>query len=148
MTDVTITVSRAETGALGRIEAILKANDLPHRDVRTKPECFFVAVSDAEFVGAGGIERYEPDGLLRSIVTKRSVRDQGYGSAIYDELETHARKNGIETLYLLTTTAAEFFRRRGYEAIDREEVPSRIRQTAEFAELCPSSATCLKKSLR
>lgn len=148
MTDVSITVAKAETDTIERVETLLKANDLPYRDVRTKPECFFVAVSGTEFVGVGGVERYGSDGLLRSVVTKRSVRGQGYGSGICDELESYARENGIETLYLLTTTATEFFRGRGYEAVDREEAPSRIRRTTEFTDLCPSSATCMKKSLR
>ncbi|MDS0474077.1 arsenic resistance N-acetyltransferase ArsN2 [Natrinema sp. 1APR25-10V2] len=148
MTEVSITVATAETDAIDRVEALLKANELPYRDVRAKPGCFFVAVDGTEFIGVGGIERYESDGLLRSVVTKQSVRGRGYGSAVCDELEAHARKNGIATLYLLTTTAAEFFRQRGYEAIDREEAPSEIRETTEFTDLCPSSATCMKKSLR
>lgn len=148
MTDVSITLTKAETEGIDRVEALLKANDLPFRDVRAKPECFFVAVSGREFVGVGGVERYGADGLLRSVVTKRSVRGQGYGSALCDELESYARTNGIETLYLLTTTAAEFFRRRGYETIAREAAPASVRQTTEFTDLCPSSATCLQKSLR
>jgi amino-acid N-acetyltransferase len=53
----------------------------------------------------------------------------------------------VETLYLLTTTAAPFFERYGYGAVAREEVPRPIRDTTEFTDLCPASATCMVKGL-
>lgn len=147
MTDASITVEKADAEDLDRVEALLDANDLPHRDVRAKPECFFVARSDTEWIGVGGVELYGSSGLLRSVVVAESSRGQGYGTALCDALEERARTNGVEALYLLTTTAPEFFRRRGYEEIGRETVPSSIQRTTEFAELCPSSATCMRKRL-
>jgi amino-acid N-acetyltransferase len=48
-------------------------------------------------------------------------------------------------LYLLTTTAREFFAGRGYRAIDRADAPERIRGTTEFSDLCPASATAMVK---
>ena len=76
-----------------------------------------------------------------------SNRGQDYGAELCDSLEEYARTNDVETLYLLTTTAAPFFRRYGYDAVAREEVPSRIRNTTEFTDLCPASATCMAKGL-
>ncbi|WP_226481324.1 arsenic resistance N-acetyltransferase ArsN2 [Natrinema amylolyticum] len=147
MTDTSITVRKAEPEDLGRIEALLDANSLPYRDVRSKPECFFAAFSEGAFVGIGGLETRGSNALLRSVVITEPNRGQGYGTALCDALEDRARSNGVETLYLLTTTASAFFRRRGYEAIDRETVPASIRRTTEFADLCPASATCLEKAL-
>lgn len=147
MNDDSITVERADAEDVDRIAALLEANGLPYCDVRAKPECFFVASAGAEWVGVGGVERRGPNGLLRSVVVPESHRGQGYGTALCDALEDSARANGVEALYLLTTTAAAFFRRRGYEAVSREDVPSSIRGTTEFADLCPRSATCLKKDL-
>lgn len=148
MTDSSITVRRADGEDIARVEALLEANDLPYRDVRTKPECFFVASSDAEVIGVGGVEIYGSNGLLRSIVIEESSRGRGYGTAVRETLEEHARTNGVTTLYLLTTTASAFFRRSEYERVDRENVPSSIQRTTEFTDLCPTSATCLKKELR
>jgi amino-acid N-acetyltransferase len=54
----------------------------------------------------------------------------------------------VETLYLLTTTAAAFFARHGYETVERDTVPARIRGTTEFDDLCPDSAVCMRKRLR
>jgi amino-acid N-acetyltransferase len=148
MTTSTITVEKADAADLDYVEALLEANGLPHRDVRTKPECFFVASADAERVGVGGLETHGPNGLLRSVAIAETHRGRGYGSALCEALEDYARENGVETLYLLTTTAPDFFRQRGYEAIGREDAPSRIRQTTEFTDLCPDSATCMEKDLR
>ncbi|WP_433630184.1 arsenic resistance N-acetyltransferase ArsN2 [Halomicrococcus sp. NG-SE-24] len=147
MTDSSITLQKADEDDVDRVEALLEANGLPFEDVRAKPECFFVVYSDTECIGVGGVERYGSNGLLRSVVVTESNRGQGYGTALCDALEEYARTNEVETLYLLTTTAAAFFRRRGYEEVVREDVPSSIQKTAEFTDLCPNSATCLRKNL-
>lgn len=147
MTTPSITVRTADAGSIDRVEALLEANDLPSRDVRSKPGCFLLAYSDSEFVGVGGVETYGPNGLLRSLVVAESNRGRGFGTALCDTLEEHARTNGVEVLYLLTTTASGFFGRRGYETVAREDVPSSIRRTTEFSDLCPASATCLRTNL-
>jgi len=147
VTDPSVALRLAEGGDLDRVESLLEANGLPYEDARTKPECFFLARDGEAVVGAGGLEAYGSDGLLRSVVVAEPYRGRGYGGALCDALEARARERGVGTLYLLTTTAAGFFRRRGYEAIDREAVPPTVRGTTEFAELCPDSATCMRLDL-
>ncbi|PSQ57234.1 GNAT family N-acetyltransferase [Halobacteriales archaeon SW_8_68_21] len=129
------------------VERLLERNGLPTGDLRDSPAAFYVAEDGGERIGVGGIEAYGDAGLLRSVVVEASRRESGYGSAVCDALEAEAREAGIETLYLLTTTAAGFFAARGYAAVERSEAPDAIRDTAEFAELCPSSAACMRKSL-
>ncbi|WP_435180093.1 arsenic resistance N-acetyltransferase ArsN2 [Halorussus sp. AFM4] len=142
-----ITLERTDRESVRRVESLLKANDLPYEDVRANPEQFFLARADGTRIGAGGVEPHGSTGLLRSVVVAESHRGRGYGAALCDALEDRARADEVETLYLLTTTAAAFFRRRGYEEIARESVPSAIRQTTEFADLCPETATCMRKRL-
>jgi amino-acid N-acetyltransferase len=45
---------------------------------------------------------------------------------------------------VLTTTAERFCAARGFERIDRGDVPGPIAATAEFRTLCPASAVCLR----
>jgi amino-acid N-acetyltransferase len=146
MTDP-ITIERADGDAIDRIETVLDANDLPHADVRSPPGTFFLATDDGERVGVGGLETCGSTGLLRSVVVTEPHHGQGYGRRLCAALEARARSRWVETLYLLTTTAASFFRACGYETVDRESVPPEIRQTTQFSDLCPSSATCLRKDL-
>ena len=44
---------------------------------------------------------------------------------------------------LLTETAEGFFRRRGFELVGRDAVPSDVQASAEFQGLCPVSARVL-----
>ena len=129
------------------VETLLAENDLPCRDVRSKRDSFSVAVCGDERVGVGGVEVYGTDGLLRSIVVERSARDDGVGSAICTALERRASTAGVDALYLLTTTAAGFFARQGYDEIERADAPGAIRETAQFSDLCPATATCMRKSV-
>jgi amino-acid N-acetyltransferase len=140
-------VRPAEPSEFDRIEALLRANDLPTRDLQASPGTFFVAEAGEQVVGAGGVEQYGTNGLLRSVVVAKSRRGRGYGRALTGRLERHARAEGVETLYLLTTTAAAFFRAQGFETTERADAPAQIQETTEFSELCPSAATCLRKSL-
>jgi len=148
MTPPEVTLRPAETEDPDRVEALLEANGLQSGEVRTKPDCFFVAESEGTVVGVGGVEARGSAGLLRSVVVREASRGEGYGRALCAALEDRAREGGIETLYLLTTSAAAFFRRNGYEAIPREEAPASIRGTAQFADLCPDSATAMRKGIQ
>ena len=147
MTPPSMTVRQANEDDVARVESLLKTNELPHRDVRSKPECFFVARSGTAVVGIGGVERYGANGLLRSVVVTEPNRGQGYGTTLCNALEDRARADGVETLYLLTTTAEAFFSQRGYEGVARADVPSSIQGTTEFADLCPDSAVCMQTHL-
>ena len=142
-------LTEADAADLDRVEALLAASDLPTSDVRAGAGQFYLARDgDGDgVVGAGGVERYGSDGLLRSVVVEGSSRGDGYGTALCAALEDRARNEGIETLYLLTTTAADFFDRLGYESVPRESAPASVRSTTEFADLCPSSATCMRKRI-
>jgi amino-acid N-acetyltransferase len=51
----------------------------------------------------------------------------------------------IREIYLLTTTAAEFFTHLGYRQVDRALAPAAIASTKEFSSLCPSTAVFMVK---
>jgi amino-acid N-acetyltransferase len=145
--DEAMTVCEADLDQLDRVIELLADNDLPTDDVPGALDHLVVALAGGEVVGAGGVEVHGSAGLLRSVVVEDSFRGRGAGTAVCDALEDKVRRASVETLYLLTTTAASFFRRRGYETVAREEAPSDVRETAEFADLCPASATCMAKNL-
>jgi amino-acid N-acetyltransferase len=63
-------------------------------------------------------------------------------AALADEV----RAAGVERLFALTTDAAAFLAAQGFEPVARESVPERIRGTAQFASLCPDSATVMRRS--
>jgi len=85
--------------------------------------------------------------LLRSLAVSDFVRGSGWGQQLHLAAVTHAQDIGVSTLYLLTTTAATFFERRGYQRIDHTNAPTTLQEATQFSLLCPSSATCLFKSI-
>lgn len=147
MSGATVRLQQADDSALSYVETLLENNDLPSTDVQSKPGCFYVGYDGDDRIGIGGVEVHGRDGLLRSLVIEQETRGDGFGSAMCEALETRARDGGAEMLYLLTTTAPEFFADRGYGEIERADAPAAIRQTTEFDDLCPASAICMKKSL-
>jgi amino-acid N-acetyltransferase len=94
-----------------------------------------------------GIERFGKVALLRSLCVSAEDRTKGYAKRALSAIEQRARAAGIEHLYLLTTTAAEFFAAHGYIECERTAVPSSIIARPEFESICPASAACLSKAL-
>lgn len=133
---------------LPAILALLRDADLPYQDLTTAHLAdFLVAAGSQHVLGAVGIERYGEKALLRSLVVRPESKFTGLGKQLADAIERHARRTGVDTLYLLTTTAADFFKRRGYEVIERRSAPPELQKTTEFSSLCPSQATCMRRHL-
>ncbi|MEL6673655.1 MAG: arsenic resistance N-acetyltransferase ArsN2 [Bacteroidota bacterium] len=129
-----------------RIAAMLSAADLPTEDLGPHIS-FFLWEKENDLIALGGWERYGPHGLLRSIVVQPGLQGLGMGRKWVSALLQTAREHGLEELYLLTTTAAPFFSRMGFQTTARNAVPAAIQATNEFKDICPSSAVCMKKSL-
>ncbi|HEX6192882.1 MAG TPA: arsenic resistance N-acetyltransferase ArsN2 [Chitinophagaceae bacterium] len=125
---------------------LLIANNLPVSDLdKSKP--LYVLVIDEQVAATAGLELFEKTALLRSVSVKKDMQGQGLGKTIAREMEEIAKKKGVDTFYLLTTTAKDFFEKNGYIVIDRNEVPDTIRSSSEFSSVCPSTATVMKKDL-
>ncbi len=138
--------ARAED--LPAIIALLSECGLPSSDLSMdKLASFYVVESDGRLVGVGGLEKYDSAGLLRSIAVAPGWRGKNLGTLLVRQCEAAARRVGVETLYLLTTTADDFFRRLGYTDMEREAVPVAVAASSQFRGLCPSSAKCLGKRL-
>ena len=127
---------------------LLESADLPTSDFDgAQLEHFFFIGTASVPIGLVGLELRGEHALLRSLVVAPSARAGGAGSALVEHAEAHARSQGVRDVYLLTTTAEDFFARRGYVRIGREKAPRTIRSTREFAELCPASSAFMVKHL-
>lgn len=96
--------------------------------------------------GVVGLELLGTEALLRSLAVEAGERRAGSGGALVAAAERHALEHGVTSMYLLTT-AAGFFERLGYVRVGRETAPPAIRQTREFGDLCPATATFMAKHL-
>lgn len=125
---------------------LLKINNLPTEDIDANVELFGIFEGD-RLVATAGFEKHGNIALLRSVSTIEAVRGRGLGKKITANTEDYIRDIGANEIYLLTTTAKDFFDKLGYETINREDAPDPIKQTKQFTGVCPSSATIMRKVL-
>jgi amino-acid N-acetyltransferase len=129
-------------------KAILASCNLPTEDLTANSfDCFFACGPEAAPTGIVGVELYGEVALLRSLAVLPEMRGAGCGKRLVAEAESYAAANGVKEIYLLTTGAEPFFRSLGYEVVNRDRAPEKIRSTSEFSSICPSTAAVLRKQL-
>jgi arsenate reductase len=127
---------------------LLRSADLPMTGVADRfPAAYSVIRSEAEVIAVAGLESHGRLGLLRSVVVASPYRELGLGRRLVDDRVDFASKQHLAAIYLLTTTAAPFFRALGFEDIDRSNVPVDLQTSSEFSSVCPTTALCLVKRL-
>jgi protein-tyrosine-phosphatase/N-acetylglutamate synthase-like GNAT family acetyltransferase len=126
------------------IEALVRGCELPTAVVRDGfPSAYIVARRQGSIVGVAAIERFGDAALLRSVAVEPSERGLGTGLALVANRLVAAKAAGTATAFLLTTTAAPYFKRFGFIEVTRTSAPSALQASPEFAALCPASATCM-----
>ena len=144
----TYTIVSAEKSDLHGIIRLLEKADLPSADLTGDVLAYFIILKyKDELVGTIGLEVSEKDALLRSLVISEKHQGKGLGKVLVQRLEKNAIEYGVQSIYLLTTTAAQFFTNLNYKTIERTSAPNSIEDTAEFSHLCPDTAICMKKVL-
>jgi len=143
-----VTVSGVRTGEEDEARALIGGCGLDAEGVTDEMlRDFLLARKGSGIIGAVGLEFYGPDVLLRSLAVAEIRRGQGVAKLLAASAEKYARSRKAATVYLLTETADGFFAGQGFERIDRDKAPEKIRATAEFSRICPDSAVCMRKSL-
>jgi amino-acid N-acetyltransferase len=133
---------------LVELRYILKGAGLPFDDIGEPGRRFYRLDDAVGPLGWGGLEVHGSDALLRSVVMLDHHRGKGTGRALVGWLIDEATRLGVERLWLLTTTAAPFFAKLGFDPANRDAAPDAIRATREFRDICPASATCMVRRLR
>jgi amino-acid N-acetyltransferase len=134
--------------ATDEVIRLLAECGLPVADIEHSSSInFFGFRVDGVLAGVVGLELYQPVGLLRSLAVSPAFRGRGFARELVEFAESFCVKRNVETLFLLTTTAEEFFRRRGYLQASRAVAPDAIQSTSQFSNLCPSSAGFMSKLL-
>jgi len=126
---------------------LLKKNKLPYSDIKEDNLKNFFGYFDNDSLEAiVGLEIYDDVALLRSLAVG-DKKSSGVGSKLLKFINDFALKNGINSLYLLTTTASTYFIKKGFNIVNKDEAPSCIKNTVEFSSICPASSVFMKKSL-
>ena len=130
------------------VEQLLLASKLPVEGVRENFSSFVVAEETGTIAGAIGLEKYGSAALVRSAVVSPSSRGTGIGRHLVESILERAKEDGIDELYLLTTTAENYFPRFGFTPTTRSAVPESVKASAEFRGACPDTAVVMSRRAR
>jgi len=142
-----ITINTAGPTYREAIIDLLQSERLPVEDLPLNLTNFFIAMDNGFAVGAIGLEVYGSAGLLRSLVVKGEYRKMKIGASLINKIEQLGKSVGLDTIYLLTETAQQYFTRKGYFNIERKDAPALLQQSSEFTHACPASAILMRKNI-
>ena|ERR1044071_406032 len=144
----TASIRAATADDIPRITELLISSDLPTVGVAEALSGFLVAESGDAIVGVVGLEACcNAYALLRSTAVHHEWRGRGLGRQLVERAIAEAEAEGIQALYLLTTTAERYFPSFGFVRVARDDVPAEVKATEEFTSACPASATVMTLSL-
>ena len=125
---------------------LLGRSELTEQDVAERWGHYFVVrEDDGRVVGVAGLEIHGEDGLLRSVAVDPDYRGQGIAASLVEAAIERAKRVELRSVYLLTTTARDYFARHGFADCPREEAPAAIRESWEFRTGCPSTAAFMRR---
>jgi N-acetylglutamate synthase-like GNAT family acetyltransferase len=147
MDETTIMYRNAGAGDLAGVLDLLRKESLPTGGVPEHFSTFLVAEQGQRTVGAIGLEIYGETALLRSAVVAPEFRNAGIGSGLFSRALQLATERDVHRVVLLTETAEEYFRRKGFAKIDAAGVRGPVTSSVEFSGACPSTAVCMELTL-
>lgn len=145
------TIDKALNSDYAAINVLLQTTALPPDGIEPHLENFLVVrhpevVAGPEFlVGSVGLEIYGKSALLRSLAVHPDFQGTGLGTRLVDNIIEVAKEKGITRLFLLTDTAENYFKKRGFVLVKRDKVPDDMKQSIEFTTLCTSSPSMLRE---
>ena len=146
MTDE-IQIERALPGDLDAVLALLARHGLPPDGLCDHVATMLVARRGGRVVGSAALEMYREGALLRSVAVDPGWQARGIGARLTDAAIALGESLHAPAIYLLTTTADEYFPRHGFTRVDRDAVPDTVRASVEFTSACPSTATVMRRAL-
>ncbi len=86
---------------------------------------FTVVARDSTIIACAALYPYEKERVaeLACVAVHPDYRNAGRGDALLQELERRAREAGIERIFVLTTQTAHWFRERGYQPAEVDDLP-------------------------
>jgi len=125
------------------VSALIRFHGLPLDGASEHFENFVVVLSGEQVIGAAGLEVYGDVGLLRSVAVRQESAKRGLGTRLTLSVLVRARALNLRAVYLLTTTAAEFFAQKGFRRVERALLPTELNASRELQGACPATAVAM-----
>lgn len=141
----TTSIGPASGGDMEAIRRLLVAALLPSGSVDGPNQRFIVARQNGRVVGCAGLETFGEDGQLRSMAVHWTSRNSGLGTRLHGRLLFEALQAGVRNLYVVTTTAADFFAAQGYRKVQPADVPPGVAASEEYATFVPGGGVVMAR---
>jgi amino-acid N-acetyltransferase len=139
-TDMTLP-RRATAADWPALQVLLQTSQLPLEGAQAHLAHYLVVDGEAGTLAAcAGVELYGRVGLLRSVAVAPRAQGQGLARRLVRQLVDDAIGRGLQGLYLLTTTAPDYFARLGFTRQALADAPAALQASAELQGACPASA--------
>ncbi|RME53616.1 MAG: GNAT family N-acetyltransferase [Caldilineae bacterium] len=143
----TVLIRPAEPEDASAFLRLLEACHLPTAGAAACLPTTLLAWDADQLAGSAALEVYGPVALLRSVAVHPTRRGQGLGRNLVKAALKLAQDLGVEQVYLLTETAADYFPRFGFVPVPRDQVDARVQGSVEFTSACPASARAMVLTL-
>jgi amino-acid N-acetyltransferase len=141
----TTSFGAASGGDLAAIKRLLVGSLLPSQDVGGAHQRFIVATENGRLLGCAGLQVAGQDGLVRSMAVHWTRRNAGLGSRLHERLLFEATLAGVRTLYVVTTTAEDFFAGHGFKKVAANAVPPELQASEEFTAFVPGGSSVMSR---
>lgn len=135
-------IRRANFSDMPEIAALLTTSGLPV--VRVHDAKYFLVADDGQIIGVIGAIYDTSQALLRSFAVSPYKRARGIGGKLVERMLIELKMNKLQEVYLITDTAADYFRHMGFQEIQREVVPTGLLTESGLDKACPCSSRCMK----
>ncbi len=143
--ELSVRPARPEDRAV--IESLLKDAKLPLDGLDDAwPRVRVATNAVGEVQAAAGIEVWDREGLLRSVVVAPTSRGQGIGEELVWRVVAAARAEGVRGIWLLTFVP-EWFERLGFRREARDTAPGALGASQELRGACPDTAVLMSLPL-
>jgi len=123
---------RGRAGDLPTLVLLIAAGELPPLFLEPFVDGFLVVEHQDRIVGAGGVEMYGEDAVIRSVVVDAEARGLGLGLEIARLLDEDARASGARNVFLFSLHAWRFWLRLGYDELPLDQWPEPVRENWQY----------------
>lgn len=114
------------------LSGLIVSGELPPFFLEEVIDGFLVIEQAGRLVGAGGLEFYGDDAVIRSVVVDPAGRGLGLGLDIARLLEEDAFASGARDVYLFTLHAWKFWLKCGFSDLPLDQWPENVRENWQY----------------
>ncbi|MDT8860446.1 hypothetical protein N0O92_09380 [Alkalihalobacillus sp. MEB130] len=128
-----IVVRKAKMKDMLPIQRLVAKAGLRDEGIEQYIESFLVVEDEDEnLIGTVGIEQYEENGLLRSLVLDSPIWNAKLSLEFLQLTLKYAEEQRMDTVYLCAKGTNALFHQLGFREVEKEDVPEPVKNSSHF----------------